>query len=69
MNDKNRSAFPLHPEIDADSHSGMTLLDYFAAKAMQAMNTNPAFDETGYVDIAFEAYKQANAMIDARKYQ
>ncbi len=45
---------------------GMTLRDYFAAKAMQGMSANP---EVGFIDIsaaANEAYKMADAMLKER---
>jgi hypothetical protein len=47
---------------------GMTLRDYFAAKAMQAAATNP----TGADGFTFEqraewAYQQADAMLKARE--
>lgn len=49
------------------SQDGMTLRDYFAAKAMQAAATNP----TGAEGFTFEeraawAYQQADAMLKAR---
>ncbi len=46
--------------------TGMTLRDYFAAKAMQGMSANP---EVGFIDIsaaANEAYKMADAMLKER---
>lgn len=48
---------------------GMTLRDYFAAKAMQGLQANPA-DEVmnmGFDAIAKYAYEQADAMLEARK--
>lgn len=46
--------------------NGMTLRDYFAAKAMQALLSIPEVDMThdGY---ATWAYRQADAMLEARK--
>jgi hypothetical protein len=52
MNNKDTSgpAFPVHPDMAAQlgcvpssSDAGMTLRDYFAAKAMQAMLSSPEF--------------------------
>jgi hypothetical protein len=43
---------------------GMTLRDYFAAKAMQTIAANPHWTEEG---IAEAAYKQADAMLKARE--
>ena len=77
-------AFPCHPEIiphrDHD-FAGMTLRDYFAAKAMQGM-VSSIDGESNYQRlralaaecglsvsswIARDAYKQADAMIKARE--
>jgi len=43
---------------------GMTLRDYFAAKAMEGKLSAGA---TGYDDIALHAYKYADAMLKARE--
>ena len=43
---------------------GMTLRDYFAAKAMQG---KIASGSTGFEDIAYYAYKYADAMLKARE--
>jgi len=45
---------------------GMTLRDYFAAKAMQALASIDELDMT-HDDYARWAYKQADAMMKARK--
>lgn len=62
-------------------HNGMTLRDYFAAKAMQGMLANPggpiqANDRCGwglvnctYAQVADEAYAMADAMLAARGAQ
>ena len=58
-------AFP-HPRyVDI---KGMTLRDYFAAKAMQALVAAPDID-LGLRAIADCAYKQADAMIKAKGEQ
>lgn len=44
---------------------GMTLRDYFAAKAMQGMLADPTFPDE--MDIAGAAYEVADAMIKARE--
>jgi hypothetical protein len=47
---------------------GMTLRDYFAAKALAALITNPNRDtECTMRDLADEAYELAGAMLEARK--
>jgi len=46
---------------------GMTLRDYFAAKAMQGLLSDPDWRQyTTFVETAFDAYKQADAMLKAR---
>lgn len=46
--------------------SGMTLRDYFAAKAMQGMCADPSTSGRKGSDIAEEAYQMADAMLAAR---
>jgi hypothetical protein len=47
---------------------GMTLRDYFAAKAMQAIVSNDATFSTKYVGLAAkDAYVYADAMLKARQ--
>ena len=49
---------------------GMSLRDYFAAKAMQAMISNSAMYDslpTNKTCMAMEAYEVADAMLEARK--
>ena len=59
---------PAFPSINETYHdSGMTLRDYFAAKAIQAFNINPDWDGKGWGDMAEAAYQQADAMIAARE--
>lgn len=68
------SAFPiaadLRPDLDK-MWTGMTLRDYFAAKAMQGMLAANG-DANGYLEyeektVAANAYKLADAMLKARK--
>ena len=71
MSNNGGPAFPVFPETQvghAAAFQGMTLRDYFAAKAMQAAATNP----TGADGFTFEqraewAYAQADAMLKARE--
>jgi hypothetical protein len=64
-------AFPTWNVVDITK--GMTLRDYFAAKAMSAVISNPwyANDEKAYDEIsphlAEDAYTIADAMMEARK--
>lgn len=59
-------AFPLLAEQTQDgwAHEGMTLRDYFAAKAMETLAANQAWSEES---IAEAAYRQADAMMKARE--
>lgn len=54
--------------IDNPGEPGMTLRDYFAAKALQGLLSNPQTAESGthHKDATF-AYAAADAMIAARK--
>ena len=61
---KNPQAFPCHPDTPPE-YDGMTLRDYFAAKAMQAMETRNASGT--YHSRAIHAYEQADAMLRARE--
>ena len=61
---KDIPAFPgLHPSQECRFNDpGMTLRDYFAAKAMQALVQGNYFDVT-----AKQAYMMADAMLKARE--
>jgi hypothetical protein len=54
---------PAFPHITEDVRDGMTLRDYFAAKAMQAMTQK--YSHEG--DVSRNAYKMADAMLKARE--
>ena len=46
---------------------GMTLRDYFAAHAVQAMLSDPNWrEDMSFKDTAYAAYKQADEMLEAR---
>jgi hypothetical protein len=60
----NPQAFPKTPFIEVGTpQNGMTLRDYFAAKAMQALIDTDCF----FADVATEAYRVADAMLKARE--
>ena len=66
---KNPQAFPCHPDTPPE-YDGMTLRDYFAAKAMQATvdawiqrSIYPPTDD----EVARNAYVIADAMLKARE--
>jgi len=48
---------------------GLTIRDYFAAKAMQGIVANPNAQGMSYREISDRAYTQADAMIKARDEQ
>ena len=60
-------AFP--QENDATGSMGMTLRDYFAAKAMHGMCSSDSYCVDGWAhsDIAVQAYQMADAMLRARE--
>ena len=61
------SAFPYVADADFDYGTGMTLRDYFAAKAMQGMLASPncpmKLEESA---LAIQAYMAADAMLKER---
>lgn len=63
----NPPAFP--PMHNPNTHEyGMTLRDYMAAKAMQAIvSTVPHFEAINPEHAATEAYEYADAMLEARQ--
>ena len=77
MNNKDTGgpAFPVHPDMAAQlgcvpssSDAGMTLRDYFAAKAMQGItSTLSGTAPVLYDAIADDAYEIADAMLKARE--
>ena len=58
----NQPAFP-QPINPSEQGRGMTLRDYFAAKAMQALIDNDGL----FSEIPTQAYKLADAMMKARQ--
>ena len=64
----NQPAFPCHGSMGEVTNDGMTLRDYFAAKAMQGISTNLAtLREPNWLAMAEDAYKMADAMMKARE--
>ena len=64
MTNEHHPAFPVHPEVRQDEpHAGMSLRDYFAAKAMQVFLANP---NGMYSTDASCAYAMADAMLAER---
>jgi hypothetical protein len=79
----NPPAFPVQSVYIEDQETnsrGMTLRDYFAAKAMQALLSDPAWRQANKFcsdpkkpkgllrdEAAIAAYKQADAMLKARE--
>lgn len=45
---------------------GLTIRDYFAAKAMQGWSANPIPQDSSIQEVAEWAYRQADAMLAAR---
>jgi ribonuclease I len=67
-NDTSEPAFPVQAS-EYGGHGtcfGMSLRDYFAAKAMQGFNANPRYDGYTHDVVAEIAYVQADAMLAAR---
>ena len=64
---ENEKAFPR--SVSNSGQYGMTLRDYFAAKAMQGMLSGLLADgmDLGWSDVATNAYQMADAMMKARE--
>ena len=70
----NPQAFPVACPPDFQfAHDGMTLLDYYAGKALEGIlaggfaDTIPHDDVTGGADVAFFAFNYAEAMLQERE--
>ncbi len=63
---KNEPAFPAPAGVSHITEQGMTLRDYFAAKAMQTM-LGWDNDHTNWDSYAEDAYRMADAMLKARQ--
>ena len=62
----NNTGGPAFP-VEQHDKDGMTLRDYFAAKAMQGLLADPDWrQDTTFEDTAYAAYEQADAMLKAR---
>lgn len=64
-------AFPSHGDFGEVAHEGMTLRDYFAAKALQALISKELKDDMhcgakAVPIMATFAYEYADAMLEAR---
>lgn len=57
-------AFPTY--LAENMAHGMTLRDYFASSAMQAILTVADPDEMHHTNIAWYAYQMADSMLEAR---
>jgi len=63
----NPPAFPKTPFIELGTpQNGMTLRDYFAAKAMQAVLTNHKLEDCDDDVVAKNCYQMADFMLKAR---
>ena len=62
--DKGGPAFPSHGSMGEVAQDGMTLRDYFAAKAMQGLLASTKVTDARI--IAIDAYQAADAMLKAR---
>ena len=69
MWDKTLMAFPCENDHNKEYNwvnKGMTLRDYFAAKAMQGLTANPKGGSL-FSDIAIQSYGIADAMLEERE--
>jgi len=61
----NESAFPIQDAYSVSTKQGMTLRDYFAAKAMQPLIVSFTVQDINWT--SEQAYKIADAMLKARE--
>lgn len=61
------TAFPSHGSMGEVAHEGMTLRDYFAAKAMMGLGCNPNHVNMTDDEIAKWSYSLADSMLKARE--
>jgi len=70
MSNKNNGgpAFPIsNPELCSHNNvEGMSLRDYFAAKAMQGFISAKNYEDFSFMEISKDCYLIADAMIEAR---
>ena len=70
MKDTGGPAFPysyeVTPRVERHTYFGMTLRDYFAAKAMHAHITHDGSDDICESGVARWAYEMADAMLAER---
>jgi hypothetical protein len=69
MNDNHKiPAFPTgdHPESRLYANPGMSLRDYFAAKALQGLCSDPSTEGTPVMEMAAHCYGISDAMLAAR---
>ena len=59
-------AFPIPKQL-TENWSGMTLRDYFAAKAVSFLVPLRASHQSSWEELACSAYELADAMLEARK--
>jgi len=64
---KDMQAFPLQATEDYTGQDGMTLRDYFAAKALTGLLTAEIVGEYSNEHVAGIAYRIADAMMEARE--
>jgi hypothetical protein len=67
MSKNQAPAFPT--TINHEVVRGMTLRDYFAAKALQGLLVQEYFQNEGFKVVAEEAYKFADAMLTAKEQE
>jgi hypothetical protein len=64
--DDGGSAFPSHGSMGEVAQEGMTLRDYFAAKAMQGFLSQAYAGPKDWTGMCRGAFKVADAMLEAR---
>lgn len=68
--EQGEAAFPIQHSAESGAYAaetGMSLRDYFAAKAMHGYCTNASSSECTYSEFAADAYEMADAMLKERQ--
>lgn len=67
QNNDDEPAFPVAIGQTAADMKGVSVRDWFVGKVLTGLYANPTFDEYSYTELAWIAYKQANACMEVRK--
>lgn len=67
LRNNDETAFPIQSAEHPDNSQGMSLRDFFAAKALGGLAADPRFGQESVEYYAILAYKLSDAMMEVRK--